>query len=98
MLTELSEGAVARKALQLAREGAAGKGSDDRGVHVGFHLIDNGLPQLERPAAVHKSISLSFQRISRRFPLLLYFFLWSGEPGGNRKHLIYTRPRRNKAW
>ncbi len=48
--SRLSEGEVARKAIQLAREGAARKGSDDRAAHVGFYLIDKGLPQLERAA------------------------------------------------
>jgi len=32
----LSESEVAQKAIQLAHEGAEGKGSDDRAAHVGF--------------------------------------------------------------
>ena len=47
----LSESEVARKAIRLAQEGAAGKGGDDRAAHVGFYLIDKGLAQLERAAA-----------------------------------------------
>ena len=43
-----SESEVARQAIQLAREGAARKGGDDRTAHVGFYLIDKGLAQLER--------------------------------------------------
>ena len=43
----LSEGEVARKAIQLAHEAAAGvagrNGDDDRAAHVGFYLIDKGL-------------------------------------------------------
>src|SRR5208282_4969040 len=43
-----SEPEVACEAIQLAREGAARMGSDDRAAHVGFYLIDKGLEQLER--------------------------------------------------
>ncbi len=67
-----SEGEVARQAIQLAREGAARKGSDDRAAHVGFYLIDKALPHLERRAAVRLSPLEALQRMSRRFPLLLY--------------------------
>ncbi|MDO9530729.1 MAG: cyclic beta 1-2 glucan synthetase, partial [Deltaproteobacteria bacterium] len=42
-----SESEVARQAIQLAREGAARKGGDDRTAHVGFYLIDKGLAQRE---------------------------------------------------
>jgi cyclic beta-1,2-glucan synthetase len=38
--SRLSEGEVARKAIQSTCESAAVKGSDDRAAHVGFHLID----------------------------------------------------------
>jgi cyclic beta-1,2-glucan synthetase len=46
----LGEAEVARKAIDLAHETAADKGSDDRVAHVGFYLIDKGLSQLERIA------------------------------------------------
>ncbi len=67
-----SEGEVARATIQLAREGATRKDSDDRAAHVGFYLIDRGLPQLERRAAVRLSPPEALQRMIRRFPLLLY--------------------------
>ena len=70
--SRLSESEVARKAIQLAQEGAARKGGDDRAAHVGFYLIDKGLPQLERTAEVRLSTAEALQRMSRRFPLLLY--------------------------
>jgi cyclic beta-1,2-glucan synthetase len=38
-----SENEVAVKAIQLAREGAARNGGDDRAAHVGFYLIDKGI-------------------------------------------------------
>ncbi len=70
--SKLSEGEVARKAIQLACEGAAQKGRNDREAHVGFYLIDRGLPEFERMAEERQSIRAALQRKSRRFPLLLY--------------------------
>ncbi len=63
---------MAHKAVQLAHEGAAGKGPDDRAAHVGFYLIDKGLPQLERAAQVRLPAFEAVRRTCRRFPLLLY--------------------------
>jgi cyclic beta-1,2-glucan synthetase len=70
--SRLSEGEVARRAIQLTHEGAARNDSDDRAAHVGFYLIDKGLPQLERSAEVRLSTSEALQRMICRFPLLLY--------------------------
>ena len=67
-----SEPEVARAAIQLVREGAARKGSDDRAQHVGFYLIDKGLEQLERKVEVRLSPAEAFRRVGREFPLLLY--------------------------
>ena len=68
----LSEGEVARKAIDLSHEAAAQKGGDDRTAHVGFYLIDKGFPQFERTADVRLSALESIQRIGRRFPLFIY--------------------------
>ena len=70
--SRFSESEVARKAIGLAQEGADGNGGDDRAAHVGFYLIDKGLPQLEQALEVRHSLSEHLQRWSRRFPLLLY--------------------------
>ncbi len=70
--SDLSESEVARKAIQLAYEGAARKEGDDRAAHVGFYLIDEGLAQLERIAEVHLSPAEALRKFGRRFPLLLY--------------------------
>ena len=67
-----SESEVAHKAIQLAHEGAARKGGDDRSAHVGFYLIDEGLAQLERLAQVRLSPTEILRKIGRRFPLPLY--------------------------
>jgi cellobiose phosphorylase len=68
----LPEGEIALRAIQLALNGAAGKGIDDREAHVGFYLIDKGLPELERAAKMRQSISGTVQRIAGRFSLPLY--------------------------
>ena len=73
----LSEIEVARKAIQLAHEGAAAKNVpqgaiDGRASHVGYYLIDQGLPLLERAAETRWSIAAAVQRAGNRFPLLLY--------------------------
>ena len=68
--SRLSEREVARHAIHLAQQG--GGGGDARKAHVGFYLIDKGVPQLERTVEVHLSTSEAFQRTSGRFPLLLY--------------------------
>ncbi len=70
--SRLSEGEVARKAIELAREGAAKKGAGDREAHVGYYLIDRGLPQFEQTVEMRQSIRAALQRKIRRFPLLLY--------------------------
>ena len=70
--SRLSEREVARHAIHLAQQGAGRKGVDDREAHVGFYLIDKGVPQLERAAEVRHSVSEALQRASGRFPLLLY--------------------------
>ena len=74
--SHLSESEVARKAIQLTHEGASGKtgsdGNHDRTAHVGFYLIDNGRPQLERAAAMRVPPLEAIARVGRRIPLLLY--------------------------
>jgi cyclic beta-1,2-glucan synthetase len=59
----LSEGEVAHEAMRLAHAAAA---------HVGFYLIDRGLPQLERAAQARPSILDAVRRWSGRNALALY--------------------------
>ena len=68
----LSEGEVARKAIQLASDGAVNKVSDNRVAHIGYYLVDKGLPQLERTAEAHLSSFEALRQMTRRFPLLPY--------------------------
>ena len=70
--SRFSESEAARMAISLAHEGAAGNGSDERARHVGFYLIDKGLPRLEQALDVRHTLSEHLQRGSRRFPLILY--------------------------
>ncbi|MDI6746986.1 MAG: glucoamylase family protein [Rhodocyclaceae bacterium] len=67
--SRLSEGEVARAAVELARAATA---LDVRAAHVGFYLVDKGLPELERVAEVSLSGVESLRRKSGQFPLLLY--------------------------
>ncbi|MBN2439008.1 MAG: cyclic beta 1-2 glucan synthetase, partial [Deltaproteobacteria bacterium] len=67
-----SENEVAVKAIGLAHEGVSVNGVKDRASHVGFYLIDKGLPQLEDALELNFSASDHLRRWSRRFPLLLY--------------------------
>jgi len=68
----LSEVQVARLAIELTQTGATTEGSHDRAAHVGFYLIDRGLPRLERTAKVRLSAAEALRRVAGRFPLLAY--------------------------
>jgi len=68
----LEESEVATRAIQLARASADIKGCDDRAAHVGFYLIDKGLPELERAALVEGSVGETLGSFGRRFSLFLY--------------------------
>ena len=68
-----SEGDVAGLALQLAKECATSKGCEDRSSHIGFYLIDKGLPQLEQTAGMRLPLAGALQQVVCRFPL--FFFL-----------------------
>lgn len=71
----LTEGEVARKAVELARAGAAidaRGGGADRAGHVGYYLIDRGLPALEQAADVRVSSPEALRRAAGRIPLMMY--------------------------
>jgi cyclic beta-1,2-glucan synthetase len=70
--SRLHEADVARKAILLAGECAARNGPDDRAAHVGFHLVDKGLPGLERAAGAHLPLLTALRRTAGRFSLFLY--------------------------
>ena len=67
-----SEEEIALLAVKLAQESVEAKGSEDRSAHVGFYLIDKGLPELERAAGMSLSLMESLSRTIYQFPLLCY--------------------------
>ncbi len=68
----LSETEVAREAIQLAHWNAANHDGNHHRSHVGFYLIDEGLPQLERAVAA-KLPSVELVRIwLGKYPLSIY--------------------------
>jgi len=70
--SRLSEEEVARLAVRLSEESAAQRGNDDRSAHIGFYLIDKGLPTLQRVAGVRGPIPRIFRESIARVPLLTY--------------------------
>jgi cyclic beta-1,2-glucan synthetase len=68
----LPEAQVARQAIQLAQEGLARHGFEDRSAHVGFYLIDKGRRQLERTAHTRPTVSGTFERLMHRSPFSVY--------------------------
>jgi len=66
------EAEVAAKAIELARARLDAHGGDDRQAHVGYYLVDNGLPELERTGTVHVSHFAALRRIGARFPLPIF--------------------------
>jgi cyclic beta-1,2-glucan synthetase len=71
----LTEGEVAHKAVELARAGASltpGGEVSGRSGHVGFYLIDKGLPDLLRLAGVRPSGPEVWLKKAGQCPLFLY--------------------------
>ena len=69
---KLTESDVALKSIQFAEAGARAHGTDDRSAHVGYYLIDKGLPLLESAAKVSIAWRTSIDRIIRHWPLTFY--------------------------
>jgi cellobiose phosphorylase len=66
----LTEPQVAEHAIALARAGAGG--SDERAGLVGFYLLGEGLPALERAVAARPSLGHRLAGLGRAAPLLWY--------------------------
>ena len=67
-----SEVEVAQKAVHLSLIRSRLSGAEDRASHVGFYLIDKGLPLLERAAKARWQWRTAIARCIRRFPLTFY--------------------------
>jgi len=68
----LSEREVAQKAVDLAAAAQTQAGAQDRTAHIGYYLIDRGVPLFERAAQVRHSPFERLRRAAGRIPLLLY--------------------------
>jgi cellobiose phosphorylase len=70
------EAHVAREAVRLAAEarlrGPGDSAEEERRSHVGFYLLDAGLPDLERALRIRTTAGMALARIGRRFALPLY--------------------------
>ncbi len=66
---------IATKAIRLAKAAWLKNqlNLEDRQSHVGFYLIDDGRPALERAAAMKLSPEILVAKLGRRFPLFFYF-------------------------
>jgi cellobiose phosphorylase len=69
---DFSEIEVARKSIELAKNGAELNGKEDRTAHVGFYLIGKGLPQLEHLTKIKYTLSSICRKTIFRFPLFFY--------------------------
>ena len=67
-----SESAVAREVIALAQAAADQLGIQNRAAHVGYYLIDQGRPVLERAVDFQLPWKLRISRASQHFNLFLY--------------------------
>ncbi len=70
-----AENEVARRAVDLARTVASSDADaaiGDPAAHVGYYLVDQGLPQLERLLVVRQSRWLALRRSAARYSLFAY--------------------------
>jgi cellobiose phosphorylase len=75
----LNEQQVARMAIESAqmaptapKHEAAARGPTDKRRHVGFHLVDEGRPQLEDRVGYRRSVRERLARMAGRVPLTCY--------------------------
>ncbi|WP_445143524.1 GH36-type glycosyl hydrolase domain-containing protein [Dyella sp. Tek66A03] len=71
----LAEGEVARAALDLSQDSFSQSGQASVETHLGWYLVDKGLPSLQRRIGSGRSLSVTWQRFLSRPPLKLYLGL-----------------------
>ncbi len=71
-LAAASETQVADAAIALAQAAASERGLGDRAAHIGYYLIDAGLPDLERTLQIRPSTVGALRRVCRCNPLSFY--------------------------
>ena len=67
-----SEEQIARHCVDLAREGDISGAGDARTAHVGYFLIDRGLPRLELLCGMRMPAGIALRRFFEGSPLLFY--------------------------
>ncbi|HEU0252125.1 MAG TPA: hypothetical protein VFR12_03770, partial [Pyrinomonadaceae bacterium] len=70
--TGVAELEIGRRVLELAQRADQSSARKDVTNHVGYYLIDDGLPQLERLLAFHPRPREQVVRLIRRHPTLTY--------------------------
>lgn len=70
--SDCTEWEVAERAVRLAKQSADEKGVRERSAHVGYFLIDNGLPRLETAANARVSRREKLRRSAKRNALVLH--------------------------
>lgn len=70
--SELSETDVAKMSIELARARAQAGANREVEAHVGFYLVDRGLPVLEERIAVRQPYGAVWQQRVKRAPLTFY--------------------------
>ena len=70
--SKASEFDVAFRAIQLSEIESANT-NDPRTRHVGYYLVDQGRPALERIVQMRLTTSVVIEKIRRTFPLFIYF-------------------------
>ncbi len=67
-----TEQAVARQAVQLASRYSESQGTSPQSAHVGYFLIDKGLPELERATRMQLPLTTRIARVGQRIRFTLY--------------------------
>ncbi len=91
--SELSETVIAQEAIQLAHWSAANHDGKDFSAHVGFYLVDKGLPELERAVNARLRTGEIVRRWFGQSPLSIYLgsiFLITGFFSGYLLLLAYA--------
>ncbi len=68
-----SEVEVAQAAVHLAQAAAAATPANEHAAHVGFYLVGNGLPQLERMARMRRTVRERMRTYGHTHPVWMYF-------------------------
>ena len=67
-----SEPEIAAKAVELAQAGVGARPGDLRANHVGFYIIDSGLPRLEQAVSARLTPGQRMRKLFGKAPLSLY--------------------------